>query len=260
MQTSSEGNTVETTQVQVDQTFIKKVPIHDSSCQKREGKTVYIIIPVYNEACNIIPVIEACRAAGFCNILIVDDGSQDNTRSLAEKCGIEIVSHIINRGQGAAIQTGIIAALHQGAEIIVTMDGDQQFNASNIPAIISPLLKDEADIVIGSRFKQKNSIPVTRRFFNYIANIITFFLSGIWLSDSQSGFKGFSKKAAEQIDIHTSGYEFCTEIVREIASLHLRYQEVPVDVYYTKDSLRKGQNFAQGIKTAAKLLVRSLMY
>lgn len=243
-----------------EEVFQKTVQLKESSQVRREDKTVYIIIPVYNEARNIIPVIENCKRAGFAHILIVDDGSYDNTKILAEKCGVEVISHIINRGQGAAVQTGIIAALEKGADIIVTMDGDQQFNPSNIPGIIAPLLKDEADIVIGSRFKQKNRIPFTRRFFNQIANLITFLLSGIWLSDSQSGFKGFSRKAAEKIDIHTSGYEFCTEIVREIASLKLKYMEIPVDVYYTEDSLKKGQNFAQGIKTAMKLLIRSLMY
>ncbi|MFN7160821.1 MAG: glycosyltransferase family 2 protein [Candidatus Gracilibacteria bacterium] len=259
MQATSEENIVSSSSSK-QEVFQKTTHVKDITSEKREGKIVYIIIPMFNEARNIIPVVENCRRAGFAHLLIVDDGSYDNTRALAEKCGVEIISHIINRGQGAAVQTGILAALERGAEIIVTMDGDQQFNPSNIPGIINPLLKKEADIVIGSRFKQKNNIPFTRRFFNYIANIITFFLSGIWLSDSQSGFKGFSKKAAEQIDIHTSGYEFCTEIVREIASLKLKHIEVPVDVYYTEESLRKGQNFAQGIKTAAKLLVRSLMY
>lgn len=219
----------------------------------------FVIIPVYNEATHIIPIIEGCKKAGFPNIIVVDDGSTDHTKLLAHKCEVHVVSHLINRGQGAAIQTGILAALSMGADVLITMDGDEQFSPEDIGKIAAPLLNQEVDVVIGSRFKQKNTVPFLRRLFNFIANLLTFVLSGIFISDSQSGFKGFSHYAAKKIEIHTSGYEFCTEIIREIAYLNLSFREVPVYVSYTKDSLKKGQNLANGFKTAAKLLVRSLM-
>lgn len=248
-----------TTTATKNTTFTCCSELHTSTQSAYKGHSTIIVIPVYNESRNIIPVIEKCKQAGYASIIIINDGSTDHTKELAEKCNVHVISHLINRGQGAAIQTGIQAALSLGADYIVTMDGDQQFDPQDISKILAPLIAGEAEVIIGSRFKQKNSIPFIRRFFNLIANCLTFSLSGIYVSDSQSGFKGFNKKAAAQIEIHTSGYEFCTEIIREISYLGLTYKEVPVNVYYSQESMQKGQNLANGFKTAAKLLVRSLM-
>ncbi len=219
---------------------------------------ILVIVPVYNEGTRILRVVEAIRQAGFNNILVVDDGSTDQTREALQVIEVKYIRHPINRGQGAAIQTGFDIAKEEEADFVIIIDGDGQFNPTNITKVVQPLLKDEADLVIGSRFKQKNVIPVLRRLYNWIASILTYFLSGIYVGDSQSGFRALNKTALQQICLKSSGYEFCTEMIREASDSHLRITEVPVDVYYTSDSLKKGQSFATGLKTAGKLLIRTL--
>jgi hypothetical protein len=118
----------------------------------------------------------------------------------------------------------------------------------------------ESDIVIGSRFlNHGNSVPAMRRVFNRIANIITFFLAGIMLTDSQSGLKAFSRKALETIKMSANGFEFSSEIIREAHYYQLSITEVPVSVVYTPYSLSKGQNLSTGLTTVFRLIIRTLM-
>lgn len=222
------------------------------------SQNILVIVPVYNEGTRILRVVEGIRQAGFDRILVIDDGSTDNTQETLAQSEVKYIRHTINRGQGAAIQTGFEVALEEGVDFVIAIDGDEQFNPANIARVAIPLLKDETDLVIGSRFKQKNTIPVLRRLYNWIASILTYFLSGIYIGDSQSGFRGLNRKALEHIYLRSSGYEFCTEMIREAADAHLRICEVPVDVYYTEESMKKGQSFATGVKTAGKLLIRTL--
>src|SRR5690606_32655170 len=105
---------------------------------------------------------------------------------------------------------------------------------------------------------KKQWVPWSRRVANFLANVITFALSGFWVSDSQSGMKGFHKKALEEIKVQTAGYEWCTDIFREANWYGLRLQEVPISVLYNKHSLSKGQNLAVGIDMVMRLVVRSL--
>jgi len=128
--------------------------------------------------------------------------------------------------------------------------------------LVEELEKSGMDVIIGSRFldkKQLRKIPFLRVWFNRLGSLITWFLSGIYLSDSQSGFKVFSRYAAEQIEIQTNGFEFCSEIVREIRYHGLKYREIPIAVYYSDYTKAKGQNFSVGVETFFKLFVRSLM-
>lgn len=222
------------------------------------AQDILVIIPVYNEGARVLRVVEDVKRAGFNRILIVDDGSTDNTKETLAHSEVHYVRHFINRGQGAAVQTGFDIAVEEKVEFVIVIDGDGQFNPANITRVAMPLIKNEADLVIGSRFKQHNKIPVLRRLYNWIASLLTYLLSGIYIGDSQSGFRGLNKHALESIYLRSSGYEFCTEMIREASDTHLRICEVPVDVYYTEDSLKKGQSFATGVKTAGKLLIRTL--
>lgn len=221
---------------------------------------IIIVIPAYNEEGQIRSLIASCQLMGYSDIVVVDDGSSDNTARIAGNAGAVVLTHVINRGVGAATQTGLQAAKMLGAEIAVTIDADGQHQARDIRSLVDALIEQKHDVVIGSRFLQhENEIPAIRKLFNSIANIITFFIAGIYLTDTQSGFKAFSKKALERIQITANGYEFSSEIIREAQHYGLRIREVSVSVVYTPYSLSKGQNLATGITTIFKLIIRALM-
>lgn len=219
----------------------------------------FIIIPAYNEAKTIGQAIEDLKNEGYKDIVVVDDGSADKTEEIAEDSGAIVIKHAINCGAGAATQTGIDFALDNDADIIVTFDADCQHSALDIKKLIWPIIHDSFDVVIGSRFLDKQKIPISRRIFNKIGNFLTYLISGIYSTDSQSGMKAFSRYAAEKIRISAPGYEYCSEIFREIKELGILFTEVSVSVSYTDYSLFKGQGFARGLETGFKLLVRSLM-
>ncbi|MCA9370600.1 MAG: glycosyltransferase family 2 protein [Candidatus Peregrinibacteria bacterium] len=216
------------------------------------------VIPAYNEGDRAGKVVEdALQYVDM--VIVVDDGSSDDTAAIAKKAGAIVLSHIQNCGAGAATMTGIEAARQLGADCIVTLDADEQHSPEDIPALLAPIQSDEADIVFANRFGQKNRIPFIRRFFNSIGNMITFAATGKWVSDSQCGFKVFGPKAAMQVNLRMSGYEFCTEIVRECAQHHWRTAQVPAKVVYSEYTLAKGQSFANGVKTALRILLRSFL-
>ena len=221
---------------------------------------IVIIIPAYNEEENIAAMVKSCNLLGYHTVLVVDDGSTDNTARNAREAGAMVVSHIINRGVGAATQTGLEAATLLDADIAVTIDADSQHKPQDIKKLIDVLIERNSDIVIGSRFlNDQNNIPLMRNVFNRIANMITFFLAGIMLTDSQSGLKAFSRRALETIKISSNGFEFSSEIIREAQHGHLSITEVPVSVVYTPYSLSKGQNLSTGLTTVFRLIIRTLM-
>lgn len=216
------------------------------------------VIPAYNEGERVGNVVR--EALQFVDtVIVVDDGSSDDTAKIAKKAGAMVYTHIENCGAGAATMTGIDAARALGAEVIVTLDADEQHNPEDIPALMKPIIAGEVDIAFANRFGQRNRIPFIRRLFNGIGNLITFAATGKWVSDSQCGFKVFGPRAVSQIDLRMSGYEFCTEIVRECAQHHWRIAQVPAKVLYSEYTLAKGQSFANGVKTALKILLRSFL-
>jgi len=220
-------------------------------------KTV-AVIPAYNEATRIRAVVEKVRPY-VDRVIVTDDGSSDDTAAVARSAGATVVQHMTNCGAGAATMTGIEAARQGGAEIIVTIDADEQHNPADIPALLAPIKSGEADASFADRFAGKNSIPAIRRVFNMIGNVVTVLATGKWLSDSQCGFKAFGPKAVSDIDLRMSGFEFCTEIIRESAHHRWRVAIIPTKVVYSEYSLAKGQSFANGVRTAFKILLRSFL-
>ena len=220
---------------------------------------IFVTIPAYNEEQKIGSVVGGIRKLGYQNVLVVDDGSSDHTLREVEEAGAVTISHLINRGKGAATKTALEAALILGAEVVVTIDGDGQHDPSDIKRVIQPLLDGKVDVVLGTRFKGKNKVPFLRRVYNLVGNLFTFILGGVFVSDSQSGFRAYSKKALELIDTKTDRYEFESEVIHEVAGNKLSFLEVPIGVKYTKYSMSKGQGFKNGIKTAWKLLIKSIV-
>lgn len=215
---------------------------------------IYIVIPAKNEYNRIGSVISKTLAAGFHNVVIVNDGSNDNTEQIARQFGVVVINHAVNLGPGAATQTGISYAIKKGAEIIVTIDADEQHLPKDIQGLVDTMQEKEVDVVIGSRFlKKDNQIPTTRIFYNKIANIISYILTGIYVTDSQSGMKAFSRAFAQKAVLNFNGFEFCIEIIRNIRIHKASYTEVPIHVLYTADTMKKGQNFITGVKMLGKL-------
>lgn len=216
----------------------------------------FIVVPVFNESFVIKDTISSIKSAGFSNIIVVDDGSSDNTFSVIKQTGVLCFHHKINRGKGAAIKTGIEAAKLQGANIIVTMDGDGQHNANDITKLIKPIKEDACDVVLGTRPINTRAMPLHKVIANKAGNTITWLLNGLWVTDSQSGFKAFSRQAANTINTRSNQYEYESEVIREIKKHNLRFSEVPIKVNYTEYSINKPhkQDLTNGLKTLFKLI------
>lgn len=219
----------------------------------------FIVIPAYNEAERIGTVIRGVLSAGFSDIIVVDDGSSDDTSDRAREAGAEVIEHPCNMGVGVASRTGCEVALGLGADAVVMIDADGQHDPAEIKDVLAPVLSGEADVTIGGRLKDRSRMPIVTRFFNFVGNAVTLMLSGIWLSDSQSGFRALSSRALREIEIQSSGFECCTEMVMEVARLKLRLKQVPIRTIYRPEHQAKGQNYSTGLDTVFKLLVRSLM-
>jgi len=216
-----------------------------------------VIIPAYNEEKHIGEVVQGVKKYTE-NIIVIDDGSEDKTSEIAQKNGAKVYRHFINRGLGGALGTGIKAALFCRADIIVTLDADGQHDPEEIPHLLKPIIEGKADVVIGSRFLVRQSMPLFRRLGNPFLNLITFFLFGIWSTDSQSGMRAFNKKAAQNLEIYTNGMEVSSEILKEIQTHQFKLTEVPIKSIYTAYSLSKGQGFIPGLKTLIKLFILKL--
>lgn len=224
-------------------------------------KTV-IVVPAFNESAAISKVLtgipKKLKGISQLSTLVVDDGSGDDTSQKAKKVGVFVVRHVINRGLGAAIKTGLDWAKSQGADIAVTFDSDGQHDPTDIPRLIQPILNKDADLVIGSRFKKKQSIPADRLILNWFANLTTLVMFGVHSTDSQSGLRAFSKKAMAQIDLKADRMDFSSEILIEAKRHNLKIEEIPIKAIYTDYSRKKGQKNLNAIPVFARILIRFL--
>lgn len=217
-------------------------------------ESIYAVLPALNESTRIEPVLVSLQMQGIKNIIVVNDGSIDNTKDVVNKYrGIVVLDHIINLGPGAATLTGIKFAIKSGAKYVVTLDADSQHNPENICSLVDHLVENELDLVIGSRFLQHNDIPIVRLIYNFFGNLISFLITGVYLSDSQSGMKAMSYKFADDLDISFDGFEFCIEIIKQARIHDAKIGEIPIDVKYTADTMSKGQNFQTGLGMLLKL-------
>jgi glycosyltransferase involved in cell wall biosynthesis len=219
------------------------------------SKDVAIVVPAHNEAATIVGVLHSLKSRGYDLIIVVDDGSRDGTGDLAVEEGAVVLRHMLNRGLGGALGTGIKASLSFNPNVIVTFDADGQHDPDDISPIIALIERGKADVVIGTRVGERKRIPISRRAAHRIANLVTFLLFGCRTTDSQSGLRAFSRQAAERIRITTSGMEVSSEIIAEIARNQLRLAEVPIKAIYTEYSLSKGQSFKTGLRTLKKLVL-----
>jgi glycosyltransferase involved in cell wall biosynthesis len=226
-----------------------------NSSEKQKG--IYIVLPAYNEEKTINDVMSELIDLGF-NLIVVDDGSIDNTYSVSRNflkkhpSQVSLYRHPINRGLGATLRTGIEAALFHESDIIVTFDADGQHHSQDILPICQPIIQGEADVVIGKRnFKE---MPFRKNFGNVVMNIITFIFYGKDVEDSQSGLRALNRKAAELIELHSRDYGVSSEIIGEVRRKDLHMVEVPITTIYTDYSLSKGTNTRVGLKILGRLI------
>jgi glycosyltransferase involved in cell wall biosynthesis len=178
-------------------------------------------------------------------IVVVDDGSTDETGLEALAGGATVLTHIVNLGQGAALQTGIEYALLQGAEYIFTFDADGQHAPESLTVLAETMRSTGADVVLGSRWLgHVEAMPALRRLILRLAVVFTRLHSGLSVSDTHNGLRLFSRAAAVRLKITQPRMAHASEILAQIGSTKLRFAEAPVTVRYTEYSLRKGQKIS----------------
>lgn len=220
---------------------------------------IFIIIPAYNEDQTLSQVLTELKKY-YQNIIVVDDGSTDNTYQQALAAEVKVLSHLSNRGQGAAIATGIKYALNQRAEIVVTFDADGQHHVEDIQQLVQPIIKKQVAVVLGSRFLDKKpKIPLIRKIILKSGIIFTWLVSGIKLTDVHNGLRAFSRQAAAVIKIQQDWMAHSSEIIDEIKRNKLSFKEVPVAVSYTKYSLAKGQTAIDTLKIVKDIIFKKII-
>jgi glycosyltransferase involved in cell wall biosynthesis len=213
--------------------------------------TAWIVVPAYNEASIIGGVVAGLVRDGH-RVVVIDDGSTDDTFAAARDAGAFVLRHTVNRGQGAALQTGIAFALARGAELIVTFDSDGQHAAADVDALLAPLRAGRADVVLGSRtLGSTEGMPALRKALLAVAIIFTRAASGAQVTDTHNGLRAFTRAAAAKLDIRLDRMAHASEILDQIVRHELRYEEVPVHVRYTAYSRRKGQSSFAAVRILA---------
>ncbi len=219
---------------------------------------VYIVVPAFNEAGAVYDVVRELRTR-YANVVVVDDGSPDSTSSEARRAGATVLRHVLNRGQGAALQTGIDFGLRHGADVIVTFDADGQHRVEDIDRLVAALEKEKADVAIGSRFLElRSNVPVLRRMMLRAATLFMRMTSGLALTDAHNGLRAMRRGAAEQIHLTIDGMAHASEIVDQFHHLHLRVTEVPVVIHYSQYSLQKGQSSLAAFRIAFDYLMKRI--
>lgn len=204
--------------------------------------STWIVIPSYNEGSVIAQTLASVRA-WLPNVVVVDDGSADNTANIAEEAGAHVLRHPINLGQGAALATAIRYALLQGAEFIITFDADGQHRPEDIDNLLRIARQTDADVVLGSRFLgASHNMPRSRRWLLQVAAAYTRLSTGLELTDAHNGLRLFTRKAALQMRIRQNRMAHASEILEWLGDSGLRVIEAPVNIVYTDYSLRKGQS------------------
>jgi UDP-N-acetylglucosamine---dolichyl-phosphate N-acetylglucosaminyltransferase len=208
---------------------------------------VVIIIPAHNEAATISRVIQAAKNYG--RVVVVDDGSTDNTAAVARRYGVVVLQHIVNLGKGCALKTGCDYAVREHAEHIVVIDADAQHDPHDIPLFLDAL--NDKDIVFGYR-TLSNKMPRILRFGNEFINNVSTVLYGLRLHDTQCGYRAFTREAYKKLRWSAQDYSVESEMVSSAGKHGLRYAEVPIKTVYTNKY--KGTTVIDGVKIVMKMI------
>lgn len=220
---------------------------------------VWVIVPAYNEgpalASGLGPL---CRH--YREVVVVDDGSHDETAEVAATYPVHLLRHAINLGQGAALQTGLEYALARGGKILVTFDADGQHGVQDVEVLTAPIRANQADVVLGSRFLgSAMGLPWGRRLVLKGGVVFTRLVSRMNVTDTHNGLRAFSRRAAKSITIHENRMAHASEILDLIHREGLRYCEVPVSIHYDRRTLEKGQSSWAAMKIACQFLLGRIL-
>ena len=218
----------------------------------------WVIVAAYNEAPVIGRVVAELAGCGY-RVVVVDDGSTDATGALALTAGAAVLTHPVNLGQGAALQTGIAFALRRGADTIVTFDADGQHRAGDAAVLITALAANSADFALGSRFLAATpAMPASRRLLLRAATAFTRLTTGLHVTDTHNGLRAMTRRGASRIALRQNRMAHASEILHCIARSGLAYVEVPVTVDYNAYSLAKGQRFSDSLRILLDLSAHRL--
>ena len=198
-----------------------------------------VCIPAYNEESHIEGLVLSAKKH-VDKVIVCDDGSTDNTTKLAKKAGAIVISHKTNQGYGASIITLFEYAQSNNAEIMITLDGDGQHNPDHIPLLLNTLIQHNVDVVIGSRFLNSNTeAPGYRKVGIKIITFASNFGTDFKTTDSQSGFRAYSKNAIDSIHPTEKGMSVSTEILQKTSNNKLSVAEVPITISYEGDTSKE---------------------
>jgi len=194
---------------------------------------IIVGIPAYNEEKNIAKIIVKLQDI-VDRIIVCNDGSSDSTGTIAEKMGADVINHPKNLGYGAAIRSIFLKAKELEADILVTFDADGQHRIQDINTVIEPILKNESDIVIGSRFLDESTknMPSYRKLGIKTITKLTNAATNTKISDSQSGFRAYNKNVLSKLSPSDFGMGISTEILIKANELDFRISEVPIEIIY----------------------------
>ncbi len=222
-------------------------------------------MPAYNEATVIADVIQTSKKAfakvkGFdIDVVVINDGSRDETSSEAKKGGAIVVDHILNSGAGGATLTGLAYARKHKYDIAATMDADGQHAPEDVVKGIKKIDKSPSGLLIGSRLIDSEGMSKTKVLGNKGLSLITKVLFGVNVTDSQSGLRIYSRTAIEKLDWKTTGYEFCSEMIWRAKQLGIEIEEFPIQAIYTDYSRSKGQNNWNAINIVKRLFKQRIV-
>jgi glycosyltransferase involved in cell wall biosynthesis len=216
-----------------------------------------LVIPLYNEGAVIHDVVAAARTV-FPRIVVVDDGSSDDSIEQARSAGAVVVEHPVNLGQGAAIQTGLEVALRiPDVEYLVTFDADGQHRVEDALAMVERLRAEEADVVFGSRFLDDRTRPgLLKRIVLRLAIAYSNASTGVRLTDTHNGLRALNRQAAGALHIRQNRMAHASEIIEQVGRARLRWVEHPVHILYTDYSRRKGQSVLNAVNILTELIYK----
>jgi len=222
---------------------------------------IVAVMPAFQEEPRIAEAIFGVKKH-IPTVIVVDDGSRDQTAARARSAGAVVIRHAINRGQGAALKTGELAAERLGAQIVVHVDADGQHDPEFLTQLVTPILRGEADVVLGSRFLGINpdGMPRSRRWLMRGIRLFNAYALGIprTVTDPQSGLRALTIDASRRIAFTQDRYAHASEILKLVTRSTLRWKEVPARVRYSADSLAKGQKATNAFKIVWQLFIGSL--
>jgi len=233
-------------------------PASSASKSARDFSSVWIVIPAYNEGAVIADTVLHARTM-FKHVVVINDGSSDDTGIAAARAGAAVVNHPVNLGQGAALQTGIDYALVRGAGFVATFDADGQHCIDDVVAMLNHLQDKNLDVVLGSRFLG-NAIGISRlrRAVLWAAIIFTRITTGLKLTDAHNGLRVFTSKSIAKINLYQNRMAHASEILEQIAKHKMTYAELGNTVRYTSYSIAKGQSSSNSINILMDLFVGRL--